>query len=208
MGGVEVNTDMASCVPGLYAAGELAGGANGANRLSGNALPEALVFGERAGERAAQLAARSKAAKWNDRAADRHIDLIRSMAGRNGAGGRSPAGLMGELKQLMWSKVGAFRNARGLGEALDRIRAMRLRDLDDLTVSGHPVHNTGLVEWFELRNGLLAAEAVATAALGRRESRGAHQRDDFPKADDHYLANQRLSLIDDALASSFGTLHA
>jgi succinate dehydrogenase / fumarate reductase flavoprotein subunit/fumarate reductase (CoM/CoB) subunit A len=208
MGGVEVNTDMASRVPGLYAAGELAGGANGANRLSGNALPEAVVFGERAGERAAQLAARSKAAKWDDRAADRHLDLIRSIAGRNGAGGRSPAALMGELKQLMWSKVGAFRNGRALGEALDRIRAMRLRDLDDLTVSAHPAHNTSLVEWFELRNGLLAAEAVATAALCRRESRGAHQRDDFAKPDDRYLANQRLSLIDDALASSFRTLHA
>ena len=67
MGGVEVDTDMASSVPGLYAAGELAGGANGANRLSGNALPEAVVFGERAGEKAAQFAARNKTANGTTR---------------------------------------------------------------------------------------------------------------------------------------------
>ena len=82
MGGVEVDTDMASSVPGLYAAGELAGGANGANRLSGNALPEAVVFGERAGEKAAQFAARSKTAKWDDKAAQPHLDLIRAGLGQ------------------------------------------------------------------------------------------------------------------------------
>jgi succinate dehydrogenase/fumarate reductase flavoprotein subunit len=206
MGGVEVGTDMASCVPGLYAAGELAGGANGANRLSGNALPEAVVFGERAGEQAAQFAARSAATKWNDAAAAPHLDLIRRTIGKRG--GRSPAGLMAELKALMWRKVGAFRNGRDLGAALERIRRMRHRDLDDLAVPAQPVHNTGLVEWFELRNGLLAAEAVATAALGRCESRGAHQRDDFAKTDDRFLANQRLSLADDRLVSSFGSLAA
>ena len=203
MGGVEVNTDMASCVPGLYAAGELAGGANGANRLSGNALPEAVVFGERAGEKAAQFAAQTKMSKWDDNAAQPHLDLIRGTVGKNSGSGRSPARLMGELKPLMWGKVGAFRNAGDLAGALDRIRTMRHRDLDDLGISAQAAHNTSLVEWFELRNGLIAAEAVATAALGRRESRGAHQRDDFPAASDQYLANQRLSLVDGELVATF-----
>ena len=135
MGGVEVDTDMASTVPGLYAAGELAGGANGANRLSGNALPEAVVFGERAGEKAAQYASRSKTAKWDDAAARPHLDLIRKLSGRNTGGGLSPNQLMGELKKLMWGKVGAFRNGPDLAAALDRIRAMRRDDLDDLSVS-------------------------------------------------------------------------
>ena len=115
---------------------------------------------------------------------------------------------MGELKKLMWGKVGAFRNGPDLAAALERIRAMRRDDLDDLTVSAQSTYNTSLIEWFELRNGLLAAEAVATAALGREESRGAHQRDDFPKADDRFLANQRLSLRGDQLASAFGKVHA
>ncbi len=208
MGGVEVDADMASTVPGLYAAGELAGGANGANRLSGNALPEAVVFGERAGEKAAQYASRSRTAKWDDAAARPHLDLLRKLSGRNTAGEVSPNQLMGELKKLMWGKVGAFRNGPDLAAALERIRAMRRDDLDDLTVSAQSTYNTSLVEWFELRNGLLAAEAVATAALGREESRGAHQRDDFPKADDRFLANQRLSLHGDQLASAFAKVRA
>jgi succinate dehydrogenase/fumarate reductase flavoprotein subunit len=64
------------------------------------------------------------------------------------------------------------------------------------------------VEWFELRNGLLAAEAVATAALNRQESRGAHQRDDFPKADDRFLANQRLVLEGGEIVSAFKRVSA
>src|SRR5207253_6785243 len=79
MGGVEVTTDMASTIPGLYAAGELAGGANGANRLSGNALPEALVFGERAGESAARYA-KARKLRWTDKAAQPNIDLIRKVS--------------------------------------------------------------------------------------------------------------------------------
>jgi succinate dehydrogenase/fumarate reductase flavoprotein subunit len=208
MGGVEVDVDMASSVPGLYAAGELAGGANGANRLSGNALPEAVVFGERAGEKAAQFATQSKTVKWDDKAAKPHLELLRKVSAQNAGDGPSPARLMGELKTLMWEKVGAFRNARDLGQARDRIRVMRCSDLDGLTVSAQSTHNTSLVEWLELRNGLLAAEAVASAALARQESRGAHQRDDFPKADDRYLANQRLSLQRDELVSNFGKVHA
>jgi succinate dehydrogenase/fumarate reductase flavoprotein subunit len=208
MGGVEVDVDMASSVPGLYAAGELAGGANGANRLSGNALPEAVVFGERAGEKAAQFATQSKTVKWDDKAAKPHLELLRKVSAQNAGDGPSPARLMGELKTLMWEKVGAFRNARDLGQARDRIRVMRCSDLDGLTVSAQSTYNTSLVEWLELRNGLLAAEAVASAALARQESRGAHQRDDFPKADDRYLANQRLSLQRDELVSNFGKVHA
>jgi succinate dehydrogenase/fumarate reductase flavoprotein subunit len=208
MGGVEVDVDMASSVPGLYAAGELAGGANGANRLSGNALPEAVVFGERAGEKAAQFATQSKTVKWDDKAAKPHLELLRKVSAQNAGDGPSPARLMGELKTLMWEKVGAFRNALDLGQARDRIRVMRCSDLDGLTVSAQSTYNTSLVEWLELRNGLLAAEAVALAALARQESRGAHQRDDFPKADDRYLANQRLSLQRDELVSNFGKVHA
>jgi succinate dehydrogenase/fumarate reductase flavoprotein subunit len=207
MGGVEVDSDMASCVPGLYAAGELAGGANGANRLSGNALPEAVVFGERAGEKAAQFVSRRKGkATWDDAAARPHLELIRRVLGKTKADRESPARLMGELKTLMWAKVGAFRNARDLSAARERLRTMQRGDLDSLSVPPQPVHNTSLVEWFELRNGLLAAEAVATAALARRESRGAHQRDDFPVPDDRYLANQQLSLAGGELVSAFRTV--
>ncbi|MDA0652801.1 MAG: FAD-dependent oxidoreductase [Proteobacteria bacterium] len=204
MGGVEVNTNMETGVPGLYAAGEIAGGANGANRLSGNALPEAMVFGERAGEAAAVYAANKSACGWNKASAQPHIDLIESVIGQNAGDGTSPANMLGELKELMWTKVAMFRNGDDLSEALATIRAMRLTDLQNLSISGETIQNTSVVEWFELRNGLLAVEALALAALNRRESRGAHQRDDFPETLDEYQRSQRILLKGDALKSSFG----
>jgi succinate dehydrogenase / fumarate reductase flavoprotein subunit/fumarate reductase (CoM/CoB) subunit A len=203
MGGVEVDADMRSTVPGLYAAGEITGGANGANRLSGNALPEAMVFGARAGEKAALYSTRNKVPRWDDKLAQPHIDLIRQTAGRNNGNGPSPGQLMGELKSLMWSKVGAFRTGPDLETARVRIRAMRQGDLDALTITSENRFNYSLVEWFELRGGLLAAEALAAAALAREESRGAHQRDDFPSADDRFLANQLVRLQRDELVSEF-----
>jgi len=203
MGGIEVDADLHSTVPGLFAAGEIAGGANGANRLSGNALPEAMVFGARAGEKAASYSKRNKATRWDDTLAQPHIDLIQQTAGRNSGGGSAPGQLMGELKSLMWSKVGAFRTGPDLEAARARIRAMRQSELDALTIAPEARFNYSLVEWFELRSGLLAAEALATAGLAREESRGAHQRDDFPSADNRFLANQLLRLQGDELVSEF-----
>jgi succinate dehydrogenase/fumarate reductase flavoprotein subunit len=134
MGGIEVNADMESCVPGLYAAGELVGGANGANRLSGNALPEAVVFGERAGDRAARFVRGNAKPAWSDAAAAVHLELVREARARDAGKGASPARLMGELKDLMWRKVGPFRSDEALGEALERIRTMRTRFTASLRV--------------------------------------------------------------------------
>jgi succinate dehydrogenase/fumarate reductase flavoprotein subunit len=200
MGGIEVDTSMATAVPGLYAAGEVVGGANGANRLSGNALPEALVFGERAGESAARYAKRKAGSDWDGTIAVPHIDTIHGIIGRNNRGS-APGHLLRELKALMWSKVGAFRSAAELSAARTRINAMRLNDLEALAVADAATHNTSLVEWCELRNGLLAAEALALAAMNRHESRGAHQRVDYPQADDRFRRSQHLALSGDVLVS-------
>jgi succinate dehydrogenase / fumarate reductase flavoprotein subunit/fumarate reductase (CoM/CoB) subunit A len=81
---------------------------------------------------------------------------------------------------------------------------MRERELPGASVSPERVHNASLVEWFELRNGLIAAEALALSALNRRESRGAHQRDDFPQTRSEYQKSQRLWLAGDRIVSSFG----
>ena len=80
---------------------------------------------------------------------------------------------------------------------------MRRIGLQNLSVSAETIQNTSVVEWFELRNGLLAVEALAVAALNRRESRGAHQRDDFPETLDTYKRSQHILLKGDALMSSF-----
>ena len=175
MGGIAVDERMASAVPGLFAAGEAVGGANGANRLSGNAISEALVFGERAGRCAATA---TPVSGWRNSAAAEALERIRSLAdGR--AGDESAAPLLDELRALMADDVGPVRDEAGLGRALGRLGEMRAA-MPSLAVAPGRTCNASLADWFELRASLIAAEAVARAALARQESRGAHQRSDFP----------------------------
>ena len=134
---------------------------------------------------------------------DPHIDRIESVIGQNAGEGQPPAGMIDDLKTMMWTKVGMFRNGDDLDDALATIRAMRRTGLRSLAVSAETVQNTSVVEWFELRNGLLAVEALTVAALNRRESRGAHQRDDFSETLDAYQRSQRISLENDETTSSF-----
>ncbi|HVH79827.1 MAG TPA: FAD-binding protein [Stellaceae bacterium] len=189
MGGIVVDECMASPVPGLYAAGEAVGGANGANRLSGNAIPEALVFGERAGRFAADRAAE---AGWSDRAAVEAVDRIRLLAeGSNGD--VSAAAQLDELRMLMWQDVGPLRDAARMRRALVRLCEMRAA-LPDLAIAPGRECNPDLADWFELRAGLIAAEAVTCAALARKESRGAHQREDFSITNPALVHSQRVSL--------------
>jgi succinate dehydrogenase/fumarate reductase flavoprotein subunit len=180
MGGIRVDERLESRVPGLFAAGEAAGGANGANRLSGNAIPEALVFGERAGHGAAVRAA-GRPQDWRRCDAEAAIERIRALSA--GKKGDVPAiALLEEMRTLMWRAVGPFRDAGGLAATLARLREMR-RALAGLAVTPGARMNPTLADWFELRASLLAAEVVTAAALAREESRGAHQRTDYPQSD-------------------------
>jgi succinate dehydrogenase/fumarate reductase flavoprotein subunit len=194
MGGVAVDERMMSRVLGLFAAGEAAGGANGANRLSGNAIPEALVFGERAGSCAAAHAA-AHPPQWDGQYASKAVGRIRRLAeGRRGV--LTPARRLDELRDLMWSAVGPLRTAAGLAHAVSRLTELRAA-VDDAWVLPGRVFNPTLSDWFELRASLLAAEAVARAALAREESRGAHQREDFPETDTAWARSQRVSMTPD-----------
>ena len=206
MGGVCVDVNMESAVIGLFVAGEAVGGANGANRLSGNAISEALVFGDVAGRAAARHAASAKV-PWDARAAAPALEEILSAPGRGHRAGPSAPALRRELQELMWEKVGLFRTAEGLGQALARIRRMRHDVLPDVAVAPHRDFNAELADWFELRAGLLTAEAITTAALARPESRGAHQREDFPAISPDYAQRQMLRLVDGEIASSFTATH-
>jgi succinate dehydrogenase/fumarate reductase flavoprotein subunit len=191
MGGIAVDEHMANRVPGLFAAGEAVGGANGANRLSGNAIPEALVFGERAGRAAAAYVTGSRSV-WKPRAATPAMERIRELAdGRDGE--VSTAAMLEGLREVMWREVGPFRDAAALDRALARISEMRA-SLDQVTIAPGDGFNPTIAEWFELRASLVAAEAVARAALARCESRGAHQREDFPEIDPAWVSNQRVTM--------------
>ena len=197
MGGVRVDETMQTRVAGLYAAGEAVGGASGANRLSGNAITEALVFGERAGRFAAR-AANISASGYEDGDAAAAIDEIRRLA-EPCANGVSFGPLFAELQNLMWEQVGLLRNGDALNHALARIRNMREKDLPRLRPRDKRGFAMGVQEWFDLRAALLAAEAVTLSALSRTESRGAHQREDWPQTDPAQAHNQRLHLYDGKL---------
>ena len=194
MGGIAVDERMASRVPGLFAAGEAAGGANGANRLSGNAIPEALVFGERAGRSAAAYAA-TRTLRWERRCAAPALERIGTLAeGRRGD--LSAAVLLDELRELMGTEVGAFRTAAGLARAIARLAEMRA-GLSTAAIAPGLLFNPTVADWFELRASLIAAEAVAHAALAREESRGAHQREDFPETDPGWARSQYVRMTRD-----------
>jgi len=195
MGGIRVDTRMATAVPGLYAAGEAVGGANGANRLSGNAITEAFAFGRAAGRSAAAAVAKPGAAPW---------DGALSVAEAALAGGVvrtlpfNPAGMLVKLQALMADDVGPFRTAAGLTRALEQLSAMRAT-LGEFPPRAGDSFDAARLDWLDLRNMLLVAETVARAALLRNESRGAHQREDHPGLEAHWAVNQVVTLKAGAL---------
>ena len=199
MGGVRVDETMATCVPGLYAAGEAVGGASGANRLSGNAIPEALVFGETAGRHAARYAEGLTRGSWSREAVRPHLERLSANGGRRPAGGsgHNTGSALGELRaelaDLMWEDVGVLRTGAGLSSALDRIRTLKV-ELEGIPVPREGPYDLARQDWFDLRGGLVTAESVALAALNRSESRGAHQREDHPETDPAQARSQRVRL--------------
>ncbi len=193
MGGVRVNSHMKTCIHGLYAAGEAVGGANGANRLSGNAITEAFVFGERAGSSAAE-AVKHTHSDWKSELTAAALERVRALKNRCSKGGIPPVVLQAELQNLMWEKAGPFRTGEKLAAALARIQQMQRDDLPNASVTDETSYNLDLQDWFELRAMLATAETLVGSALARNESRGAHQREDFPDANESLLKNQVIEM--------------
>ena len=192
MGGVRVGVDMETEVPGLYCAGEAVGGANGANRLSGNAITEAIAFGFVAGRNAAERA--RSAGPAGDIAADAAEGLALLQAD-GPADAPNSAALIAELQDLMQDYVGPFRTAEKLAHALAELRRMR-RDLGDIPFGSGAAYDSERLDWFDLRTMLAIAEAVTLSAQARTESRGAHQREDFPGLEAAWELNQIIRLTE------------
>jgi succinate dehydrogenase/fumarate reductase flavoprotein subunit len=194
MGGVRVDAQMQTRVPGLFAAGEVVGGANGANRLSGNAITEALVFGRRAGRTAAARAGAMRSQPLGCRQSTLAL-LDGDSSGRKAC---NAGELMQNMQRVMWNDVGPFRTKEKLSRALATLNDMT-RQLGELPPNGRHAFDLPRLDWLDLRNMLLVARAVAQAALQRTESRGAHQREDFPALSAEWEANQVAYLSGDAL---------
>ena len=179
MGGVEVDPDTAAAVgvPGLFAAGEVAGGMHGSNRLGGNSLSDLLVFGRRAGMGAANYVKSAAAPKVSDESIKRAAEKIEAPFKREG--GENPYALHQELQELTQNLVGIIRTKTELQEAIEKIADIRKR-IEKVSVSGGRDFNPGFHLSFDLDNMLLIAESTAKSAIVREESRGGHTRDDFP----------------------------
>ncbi|MDP1588364.1 MAG: fumarate reductase/succinate dehydrogenase flavoprotein subunit [Prosthecobacter sp.] len=186
MGGIRVDADtQMSNVPGLFAAGECAAGINGANRLGGNSLSDIIVFGKRAGEFAAKYVKEHGAGQVNndqiDEAVRRSLEPFERGATKGG-GAEGPYQVQAELQEMMQDLVGIVRTEDEMQRALDGLGKLWERTRK-VAVYGHREYNPGWHTAIDLHNLMTVSEAITRSAIERKESRGAHFREDFENKD-------------------------
>ncbi|MCP3903060.1 MAG: fumarate reductase/succinate dehydrogenase flavoprotein subunit [Planctomycetes bacterium] len=183
MGGIRVDGDsQMSTVPGLFAAGECAGGLHGANRLGGNSLSDLLVFGKRAGAYAAKFAAENDAGSIDEAAANAQVAAALEPFDREANDDGQPYRIQAELQDLMQDKVGIVRVEGEMKEALAGVARLRERAGKAFAMPSRE-YNPGWHTALDLDNLLTVSEAIALSALDRKESRGAQFREDYPEKD-------------------------
>jgi succinate dehydrogenase / fumarate reductase, flavoprotein subunit len=195
MGGVRVNAEtQMSNVPGLFAAGEVAAGLHGSNRLGGNSLSDLLVFGKRAGEFAARFSKESDGGSIGDaeiEEAARESLAPFERAAKAPGHGENPYQVQYDLQNLMQDQVGIVRREQELLRALDELNALWKR-AQEVAVRGHREYNTGWHTALDLKHLLTVSEAINRSAIERKESRGGHFRDDFPSRD---VAQGKVNIV-------------
>jgi succinate dehydrogenase / fumarate reductase flavoprotein subunit len=183
MGGVNVDGDtQMSTVPGLFAAGECAAGLHGANRLGGNSLSDLLVFGKRAGQYAACFAKEHGDVRADPAQIERAAREALLPFDRQGAGAEGPYQIQHDLQSMMQDEAGIVRNQHELERALEGLKALRQR-ASRVAVYGNREFNNGWHTAMDLPNLFTVSEAIIRAGLDRKESRGAHFREDYPDKD-------------------------
>ncbi len=200
MGGVEVEPDTAAAVGvlGLFAAGEVAGGMHGSNRLGGNSLSDLLVFGRRAGMGASEYVKKSSANPVSESSIKAAAERIEAPFSRSG--GENSYSLHAELQEVTQNLVGIIRTGEELKNAIEKIATIRERSAN-VSVSGGRKFNPGFHLAFDLDNMLLVAESTAKSAIKREESRGGHTRDDFPGMNSKWRQVNHISSFDGSKVS-------
>jgi len=187
MGGIRVDPETTeSSIKGLYAAGEVACGLHGGNRLGGNSLSDILVFGRRAGAAAAATAASVGSPEINSSDIEKEID--RMLVPFSQGEGTSPLLLKEEIAKNMWQHVGIIRNEEDLQAGLQEVQRMKAV-AETVRAKGSRRYNQSWLDSLQVWDMLLGCEAIIRSALERKESRGAHARSDYPAKDDKWLVN-------------------
>lgn len=185
MGGVKVNGDtQMSNIPGLFAAGEVAAGLHGANRLGGNSLSDLVVFGKLAGEYAAKYA-KDSGGGVEPNPSQIEECIRRALSPFDREKGENPYDIQHELQDMMQALVGIVRTESEMVQALEGIQKLKKRAANSAAI-GHREFNPGWHTCIDLDNLLCVAEAVTISAIDRKESRGAQFRDDYPTKSDEY----------------------
>ena len=190
MGGLYVSPDEhLTNVDGLFAAGEVAGGLHGANRLGGNSLAEILVFGKRAGRAAAQRSMTVETLIRSQSAINKELQKIEDMVG---SGDEIPKQIESDLNNLMWNHCGVVRNENSINQGLEKLEELKSRAMNlDIRVDSFSADE--LIAGFNLKASICSAEATLLSAIERRESRGSHQRSDYPEINDDQSCNYIVS---------------
>jgi fumarate reductase (CoM/CoB) subunit A len=181
MGGARIKPNCETTVTNLYAAGEVTGGVHGANRLGGNALADTQVFGKRAGESAAKNALSSEYI-FNEFQVNQEEDRILNIFKD---GDIYPHEIKNSLMETMWENVAIIRNENGLKSAMKKIEGLQMKTVN-MNVPEGKGFNKNLLDALEIKNMLTVASLVTQSALLRRESRGSHYREDYPKTDERW----------------------
>ncbi len=205
MGGVRVNGEtQMSNVPGLFAAGEVAAGLHGANRLGGNSLSDLIVFGKRAGEFAAKFAKENSFGQINNDQIEKAEKTALEPFERGAKSGGSAEGayqVQYDLQDMMQSLVGIVRRENEMTRALNELGKLWERS-GQVAVYGHREYNPGWHTTLDLKNLLTVSEAITRSAIERKESRGGHFREDFPNKD---AASGKVNVV--VKKSSDGTMN-